>query len=304
VIRSDEKESIDMQVAITGASGFLGRHVAARLARAGMPYRALGRSDLDRGDMSEILTGCDAVINCVGDKSGVGDAAERANVIIPQRLYQAAQQAGVKHFVHVSSVAAIASRTGPGQLLDDMASPTPDGPYGQSKLRGDESLRALADGRTILTILRPPILIANDAPGVFALFRRAAERGLSLPLAGAEGRRSFMHVDNFVEAILAAIRTGRGGTYIVADSAPLTSGELYARMLMAAGHPPRIFSIGKPGRWVLQRLLGRRGESLFGAAAFDGSRFAREVSPRWPVPPEEIVRAAMSGTAGPPTPTI
>ena len=289
-----------MQVAIAGASGFLGRHLAARLTRAGTAFRILTRTDLEREDRSAILAGCEAIVNCVGEKSGVGDAAELANVVIPQRLYQAAQNAGVKQFVHVSSVAAVASNTGPGELLDDMATPRPDGPYGQSKLRGDEALHALADGRPVLTILRPPILIANDAPGVFALFRRAAERGLPLPLAGAEGRRSFMHVDNFVEAVLAAIRTGQAGTYIVTDSAPLTSEELYARMLVAAGRPRRIFSVGERGRGVLQRLLGRRGESLFGAAAFDGSRFLREASPQWPVSREDIISAAMNGAGGPP----
>ncbi len=285
-----------MQVAIAGASGFLGRHLVARLAGAGTACRILARSDLARDDISETLAGSDVIVNCVGEKSGVGENAEFANVVLPRRLYEAARHAGLKQFVHVSSVAVIASSSAAGELLDDGATPRPDGPYGRSKLRGDEALGSMASGGgPALTILRPPILIAKDAPGVFALLRRAAERGLPLPLAGAEGRRSFMHADNFVEAVLAAIRSGQAGTYIVTDSAPLTSEELYARMLAATGSPKRIFSVGAVGRRMLQLLLGRRGESLFGAAAFDGSRFAREARPQWPVPPEEIVRAAMAG---------
>ncbi|KTE76989.1 hypothetical protein ATE59_08840 [Sphingopyxis sp. A083] len=303
MIRSDVKESIDMQVAIAGASGFLGRHLAARLARDGVTCRILSRRDMEQGDIPGFLAGCDAVVNCVGEKSGVGEAAELANVIIPQRLYEAARNAAVKQFVHVSSVAAVASSSNFGELLDDTVTPRPDSPYGRSKLRGDEALHRIASGGPLLTILRPPILIAEDAPGVFALFRRAAERGLPLPLKGAEGRRSFMHVDNFVEAVLAAIRTGQAGTYIVTDSAPLTSEELYARMLVAAGRRKRVFSVGELGRRMLQKLLGRRGESLFGAAAFDGGRFARAASPQWLVPPDDIVRAAMGRAVNPPTRT-
>jgi UDP-glucose 4-epimerase len=280
------------QVAIAGGNGFVGRHFAAYLAHIGVSHRILGRLDLEDINIDKALRDCDAVVNCAGEKSGVGPAAQFANVTLPQRLYAAANRAQAKQFVHVSSVAAIAGRSLPGKMITDTTAPTPETPYGRSKLEGDAMLGSMA-GPT-LTILRPPILIGADAKGVFALFRRGAMVGAPLPLAGADGLRNFMHVDNFSEAIMAAIRARLAGAYIVTDSPSLTSEAMYRQMLAASGRHARVFSIGSPGRALLRVLLGRRGESMFGYAEYDGSSFANEAKPHWPVPPEEIIAAAMS----------
>lgn len=291
--RGDGKESQDMQIAVAGGSGFVGTHVAAHLARAGVTCRTLARADLEEGRIDDALASCDVLVNCIGEKTGIGPDAEFANVLLPQRLYAATRRNGMKQFVHVSSVAAVAGRSTAGTSIDDRTEPAPEGPYGQSKLRGDEALGRLTGPK--LAVLRPPILIGADAPGVFALFRSAATKGLPLPLAGADGARSFMHIDNFAEAVLAAIRSEVEGVYIVTDSPPLTSEALYRQMLDATGRKERIFSVGAPGRALLRLLLGRRGDSLFGAAVFDGSRFASAAGPRWPVAPDHIVSAAMPG---------
>jgi UDP-glucose 4-epimerase len=280
------------QVAIAGGSGFVGRHLAEHLTRVGVAHCIIKRLDLEESHIDGALSDCDIIVNCIGKKSGVGPAAQFANVTLPRRLYAAAHRVGAKQFVHVSSVAAVASRSSPGKVIGDMTAPAPETPYGRSKLQGDAVLREMSG--PALTILRPPILIGADAEGVFALFSRGAKKGVPLPLAGADGLRSFMHVDNFAEAVLAAIRAGISGTYIVTDSLPMTSEAIYRQMLAAAGREARIFSIGSPGRALLRKLLGGRGESLFGHAAFDGSRFASAAEPRWPVAPEAIVAAAMS----------
>lgn len=284
-----------MKIAIAGSAGFVGRHLVRHLEASGTPCKALSRAELVPERVIEALSGWDVLVNCIGEKSGLGERAQYANVEMPQALYEAARQARVKQFVHVSSVAAIASTTAAGTVAGDDAFPAPDTPYGISKLAGDRALLHMAQGDVALTILRPPILLGPDSAGVFAMLRRAAERGVPLPLAGLRNRRSFMHVANFAEGVLASARAQCGGTFITTDSTPMTPEELYRQMTRAAGHPARVFPIGAAGRAVLRKLLGRRGASLFDHAAFDGSRFIERTGVRWPIPEDRIVPAAMAG---------
>jgi nucleoside-diphosphate-sugar epimerase len=114
-----------------------------------------------------------------------------------------------------------------------------------------------------------------------------------LPLASLTNRRSFMHVDNFAEAILATIRSRCYGVFITTDSKPTTPEELYRQMVQCAGHSPRLFTATHVGRLILRRLLGKRGGSLFESAAFDGGRFAATTGVRWAIEEEQIVADTM-----------
>ena len=284
-----------MRIAVAGANGFVGRHLTHYLSNQGINVVALDRRELTMGRLSAAVEGCAALVNCAGNKDGRGPDAKDANVLLPLRLLDAAISRNIPSMVHVSSVAAVTSVTAPGQTVDDGYSGLPTGAYGLSKREGDDALQQAARQRGFegLTILRPPILIGSDAGGVFALLRSMAKAGVPLPLAGATNRRSFMHVDNFAATILAAVTARCDGAYIVTDSPPLSTADLYSQMLSAAGHGGRIFSVGGPGRALLRKALGSRGESLFGSAAFSGDRFATAACVTWPVPPPTIIERAM-----------
>lgn len=284
-----------MRIAVAGATGFLGRHLTGYLAAKDVDMVPVGRTG-DAATLGQMLAGCDALINCAGEKSGIGPAAEDANVTLPERLFLAAAAAGIPAFIHVSSVAALTSATRAGETVSDDYKGRPTTPYGISKRRGDDRLSDLAPSHpaTRLAILRPPILIGADAGGPFAMLRAAARRGLPLPLGGANNRRNIFHVDNFAAALLAAAKANLTGTYIVTDSAPLSTDEFYARISRALGREPRLFPIGGAGRGLLRRLLRQRGNSLFGDAAFSGQRFANDCPVDWPVPAALLIERAVS----------
>ena len=284
-----------MRIAVAGAAGFVGRHLVRHLSKQEIRVVPLGRPMLEALDHA--LTGCDALINCAGEKSGIGPAADDANVVLPQRLFRAAAAAGVSRMIHVSSVAALTSATEAGQDVSDADQCYPTTAYGISKRCGDDALLAFAANHpeTRLAILRPPILIGADGGGPFAMLRSAAQRGVPLPLRGTGNRRSIMHIDNFAAALLATAGATLEGAYIVTDSPAISTEEFYSRISRALGRRPRLFPIGGAGRGVVRRLLGQRGDSLFGNAAFSGERFAADCPVEWPVPAAVLVeRAAAS----------
>lgn len=284
-----------MRIAVAGAHGFVGRHLIRLLANQGITAVPIRRSDMASGALMAALDGCYALVNCAGNKDGIGIPAREANVELPLRLLDAAIATNIPTMVHVSSVAALTSTSAPGETVTDDYTGRPSAAYGLSKREGDDALLQVARERSYntLVILRPPILIGSDAGGVFALLRSMARAGIPLPLAGVENRRSVMHVDNFAAAILAAAKARCAGAFIVTDSLPLSSEDLYARMLVTVGHRRHLFSIGCGGRALLRKALGGRGESLFGDAAYLGNRFAATALVDWPIPALAVVERAM-----------
>jgi hypothetical protein len=74
------------------------------------------------------------------------------------------------------------------------------------------------------------------------------------------------------------------GSYIVTDSPPLSTADLYRRLLSLYGHGDRVIRFPvKPVTIIARAVLGARADSLLGNAAFDGQRFADHAtwSPKW-----------------------
>ena len=82
-----------MKIAITGGTGFVGRHVAARLRADGHDAVCLGRSD----GLAEAFAGCEAVVHCAGINREIGSQTYRAvHVEFTRRVVEEARRAGVR----------------------------------------------------------------------------------------------------------------------------------------------------------------------------------------------------------------
>jgi UDP-glucose 4-epimerase len=194
------------------------------------------------------------------------------------RLLDVAADAGVARFVQLSSVAAVTGRMAPGTTVSDDSPPNPQSPYGRSKLEADHRLQKLGGERGVsVVILRPPSVFGSRVRAYFRMLLRCARLGLPLPIGDVANRRSFMFLDNLADAIVTAALSSREGAYIVTDSAPISTAELYRALLRHCRRPvivPRV-----PARIVgalARAILGHRADSLLGDAAYDGSRFSRD----------------------------
>jgi nucleoside-diphosphate-sugar epimerase len=245
-------------IAVTGATGFIGRHLCRYLSDQGHAVRALVRAPsrelaaLPRLEQRVVedfarfagwagaLEGTRAVVHLAGFAHGRGgDAALRAvNVEATLRAAQGARG----RFLYVSS----AKVHGERGSFDESSPLAPGERYAVSKAAAEERLRAVPALR--LTVLRPPLVYG---PGVGANFLRllqAIAHGVPLPLASVRNRRSFLYVGNLVHAIAACLEreASVGRTYLLADGPPVSTPALCREIGRALGRPARLFPFPPP----------------------------------------------------------
>jgi dihydroflavonol-4-reductase len=174
-----------MNIFLTGATGFVGHHVAKALAAEGAQLRLLVRKtsnlanlegiagETHVGDLSEpeslrpALAGCDAVVHVAADyRLWIPDpkAMYRANVDGTRELLRMAREAGVPRVVYTSSVATMHFRTDGVVINEDTPVSLADmvGHYKRSKfLAEQEALRAAAQGQSVV-ILNPTSPIGTN----------------------------------------------------------------------------------------------------------------------------------------------
>jgi UDP-glucose 4-epimerase len=261
-------------IALTGATGFIGRHLLRELPKRGYRMRVLLRrptmlppeaSGAVVGDlaaprnMANALAGVDAVIHSAGlahAMSGLPEDDYRAiNTDATIALARAAARAGARRFVFLSSIRAQSGPVADTVLTEDL-SPQPTDMYGRSKLDAE---RGLVDAAIDWAALRPVLVYGPGVKGNMAALLKLAQLPVPLPLGALAGRRSLLSVDNLVEAIDVVLRAPAPlrRPLIVADPAPLTLPEMIAALRKGLGRKPRLVPV--PAWLVAQgcRLIGR-----------------------------------------------
>ncbi|SEL28559.1 UDP-glucose 4-epimerase [Atopomonas hussainii] len=275
-----------MRILLTGASGFVGRAVLARLQTdaqyqvrcalrqlpaVGWPadadIEAQQCPDLSAdADWQPLLAGVDGVIHCaarvhVMHEQAADPLAEfrRVNVQGTLRLAQQAAQAGVKRFVFVSSVKVNGEQTAPGQAFSADDSPQPSDPYGISKLEAEQALLALAQQTGLeVVIVRPPLVYGPGVKANFLSMMRWLRRGVPLPLGAINNRRSLVAVANLADLLVHCLQHPQAANqrFMVSDGADLSTAELLRKLAHSLGAPSRLVPV--PSRWLaaVAALLG------------------------------------------------
>jgi len=255
-----------VKVLVTGASGFLGRHLTRHLAAQGCTVVAASRTSIPARDDMMVASGTiasldgrtewksflervDVVVHLAGvahraieNQDSLAAELQRVNVEATVRLYEQCRTYGVAHFIFISSLAAITSR-GIGRI-DDATPPTPSTPYGRSKRSAEEALISLQSrGGVDYTILRPPLIYGAGNPANMGRLLQLVRSGLPLPLAAVRNQRSFLYVGNFCDAVYhcLALAGSRNRMFYLSDGEDLSTPELIRRMAHAARVPVRLF---------------------------------------------------------------
>ncbi len=312
---------------ITGATGFIG-HRLLQSGDRGLVGDAAAIPGTMRGDLldpASLASACEdieAIFHCAGYAhaftSSDPEAHWRINFEGTRNLLAAAGAAGVKRFVFLSSVKAMAE---PGdECVDEDWPGEPVTPYGKAKRAAEDAvLEAGAKFGMHVVNLRLAMVYGRGGRGNLERMARGIRAGWFPPLPETGNRRSLVHVDDVVSVmrLVAEAPTANGRTYIVADPRAYSGREIYDAIRAAsvagavphAGHSiPAAGHLVSPGptfRWsvpagVLRaagRLNGRLGEivdRLIGSACYSPARIERELGWRAGIGLEDGLREMLA----------
>ncbi len=270
-----------MKVLVTGASGFLGGHVAELLSKRGDSVRALVRRTSNRKHLEklpnvefleggveeadrvrEAVDGVDAIVHAAGlVKARNTDEFFAINVGGTSNLIQAARSGGRtgKRFVFVSTLVACGPSADGLPVSGEQENP--DNAYGRSKLAAEKVvLSAKSDLHVV--ILRPGAVYGPRDGEIFEVFK-SIQRGLLPLVADGTAKGSWVYATDCAEACLRAIDADvpSGSIYFVDDGCgPLTQKQLFADAEKAMGRRALV----RPNLPVSVLMTVARGVEVFG----------------------------------------
>ena len=303
------------KVLVTGASGFMGRHLIERLRKDGYSVRALVRHfdhsgewpasvEVVAGDvrdpqaMKAAAVGCETVFHLAGKAHGLTEMQSdeetyRAiNTDGTRHVLEGAVSGGARRFVLFSSVKAMGE--GGSRCLDEAFDGPPATPYGRSKLEAEQLVLEIGKRTGLhVTCLRLPLVYGPGVKGNLLRLIAAIDQGVFPPLPELGNRRSMVHVIDVVQAavLVAGAPTANGRCYIVTDGRPYSTRELYELVCRALGRPVHgwhvplwtLKALARTGD-VIGRIRGKRFlfdsdalDKLVGSAWYSSEKISREL---------------------------
>jgi nucleoside-diphosphate-sugar epimerase len=284
------------RILVTGANGFVGAALCRRLQESGFLVRGAvrdqkklslsrtsGSNDLewvvlhdqsDEVETKQALQGVGAIVHLAARVHVMADHVSdplrefrRVNANWTERLARAAISQGVLRFVYLSSIKVNGEQSVVPFTEED--SPNPLDPYGVSKWEAEQALARISSQTGMETVVvRSPLVYGPGVGGNFLQLLNVLRRGIPLPLASVQNRRSLIYRENLVDALVSCVRDRRavGQTYLISDGEDLSTPDLVRRLGKALGVTVRLWPVPLSVlRWMgqvagkqalIDRLLG------------------------------------------------
>lgn len=313
------------RIAVTGASGFIGRSLVLRLQSQGVDVVPVSRSRmqgaadgqalnycsdyLHTSILAEFFSSCDVVIHLAalahqlsaGSTTVQMNAYRKANLESLVAVARAASQAGVARLVFVSSIGVNGSSTY-GTPFTEADRPLPSEPYAITKLEAERALsEELLHSSTDWVVLRPPLVYGPGCPGNLDRLIRLASTAPVLPFGSIHSLRTLISIDNLIDALLIASDHPAVSrrVFVVADSEDIDVAGILKAFLLGLGRGTwRLLPIPSSLIGFLLKLLGKKSlwQKFSGELRVDSSSFCRATGWIPAVRPQDGLRLAAAST--------
>jgi len=290
---------------ITGGTGFIGSRLLGLLKTIECDVRLLARSqvnnyetvvcNLEQDRISKhALESVDTVFHLAGfahdmqDPSKVEDLYRVINVDATVELARLALESGVKRFVFISSVKA-GGGLASGKCINESEQNEPEGVYGKSKREAELKLLKIGSESSMhITIIRPSLVYGPYVKGNLQLMLSGIKKGWFPPIPETGNRRSMIHVDDLVRAILlvAIDKRANGEIIIATDGTPHSSREIYNAMCSVTGKSIRKWSVPKTlfdlaslaSPWIKYKINKLLGDECYSSSKLEALGFKAKKS--------------------------
>ena len=280
---------------ITGVTGFIGKTLLKKLEIDNLSFRGLSRtlsnnkkiiqcdllkeSSLNRTIFKDVTT----VIHMAGYAHDLSDSNEKyamyydLNVEVTTRLADMAAESGVSHFIFVSSVKASGSKLSNKCHKESDQGNSRD-IYGKTKRLAELKLLDLGERSNMrVSIIRPSLVYGPNVKGNLKLMLRGIKKGWFPPLPKSENKRSMVHVDDLVRAIVLVAKNQsiNGEIFTVTDGIHYSAYMIYNTLCDASGKrrpwlriPKVLFNIASYIHPSIQRKI----DKIFGNDCYCSDR--------------------------------
>ncbi len=287
-------------ILITGATGFIGKALAAELHKRELRFAPVSRQTKNEtagnsiGDAvliptldgatnwSSALRDVHTVIHLAGRAHILKDTTKnpfeefvKTNVFGSVNLAKQAATAGVRRFIFISSIGVNGNTT--STSFTELSEPCPVGPYAISKLDAEIELsKFIATTAMELVTIRPPLVYGANAPGNFARLMSLSAKGLPLPLGAINNKRSLLYVKNLVDFLILCTNHPKAAnqTFLLSDGEDVSTTQLLKMLAKAQGAPSRLLPVSSNLLTRAMRLLGKDdiAQRLLGNLQIDSSK--------------------------------
>ncbi|MCD4768773.1 MAG: NAD-dependent epimerase/dehydratase family protein [Bacteroidales bacterium] len=230
-----------INVLVTGASGFIGKH----FIKNSDEFNIIELDLIEKSITETDLKGIDTVVHLAAHVHQMkGNHDEEYYIVNRDLAFDVAllaKKCGVKQFIYISTIKVYGESTLLGLPWNETSPCSPSDHYSKSKYQAEKLVLKLEDKDFKVVLIRPPLVYGEGVKANMLSFIKLVDRWPIIPLGGINNRRSFVYVGNLVAMMKKIINFKASGIFIPSDSNPLSTTSLITLIAKSLNKKRKLF---------------------------------------------------------------